>query len=113
VQLVYGFTARLLVQSVDVLRNHCRELSFPLKLRKRFMRAVRLCVQYEHFLPVKAEKQLRMRHKIGVTEHHFRRNVIALAVESVLTAKIWDTALGRDAGASEKNDTAAFFNQSL
>ncbi len=58
VQLIDAAAPRLLVQTVDVLRDDGAERSLLLQFRERQMRGVRLLVQRQHFLAVEPVKFL-------------------------------------------------------
>lgn len=58
VQLIDAAAPRLLVQTVDILRDDGAELSLAFQRCKRQMRGVRLCFQRQHFLTVEAVKFL-------------------------------------------------------
>ena len=86
-----------LMQPVDVLCHHCGELSLRLELCQYLVRGVwlRIFVETEHFVAVKAEKLLWFLHIKCVAQDCLWRIVILLVIESVNTPEIRDSALGR------------------
>ena len=62
VQLHYTFTSRLLMQSINILCDDRCQLSCPFQFCQFYVGGIGLCIQLEHFCPVKIEKLFRMRY---------------------------------------------------
>ena len=95
------------MQPVDILRDHGAQLARRFQLRQLIVRGVGLGFGVEQFIPVKAEKFLRMLLIKRMTQHHLRRIVVLLMIQPVGAAEILDAAFGADAGPAEKHDTVA------
>ena len=68
------------------------------------MRGVGLCAFAEELRAVKGEKLLGIALIIRVTQDRLRRVVPLLMIQAIHTAKIRDTALGRNTCPAEKHD---------
>ena len=98
------------MQPVDVLCDDSRQLSLALKRGQAPVRGVGLRVQRQHFFAVKPEKGLRLANKKAVAENGLGRHVIALMIQPVNAAEIWNPRRGTDAGAAKKDDALAACN---
>ena len=102
------FASRLLMESVDILRYDCLQLSHLLELCQRFVRPVRLRVREQHLIPVEPVKFFRLSHIEGMAEDRLRRIIVFLVVQSVCTPEIRNMALRGHTGPTEKYNIAAF-----
>ena len=59
VQLIYPLAPGLLVQAVDILSHHRRQLARLLQLCQLAVGRIGLCVREQHLIPVETEKSLR------------------------------------------------------
>ena len=108
--LKYRFTAGFLMQSVDILGNYSLEFSFFLKLRKLDVRDIRFYAIKKDLFSVKTIKLFRIFHKKRVTDDFLGRIIILLIIQSVNTAEVRDTALGRHTGSTKEYYVVAAFN---
>ena len=80
VQLEHVFAARLLVQAVDVLRDHGTELALFLHLGQLKVRLVGFGVQGQHLVAVKAIELLGVQFKERAGEDGLGRVGVGLVV---------------------------------
>ena len=74
-QLVYRAASRLLMQAVDVLRDHRRKRALGLELGEFAMRSVRLGITGNHAVEIELEELRRMPIEIRPRDHLLGRNV--------------------------------------
>ena len=108
VQLIYGFAAGCLMQTVAVLGNDSDEFSAGFKLGKLIMCRVRLCIECNKLAAIKFVEFFGMGHKKIMTEHRFGRTFEFLMIQPVNTAVIGNSAFCRNTGAAEENYMIAF-----
>ena len=117
VHFEYFLAAGFLVQTVDVLCDHCGELAALFHLREFLVRDVRLDAATVHLLPVVLEKDFRLVVKTTVAQEIFRRVFIelyvVLVIKSVFASEIRDAALGGYPCSSEKDDGLCFVEDLL
>ena len=101
------FASRLLMESVDILRYDCLQLSHLLELCQRFVRPVRLRIWEQHLIPVEPVKFFRLSHIEGMAEDRLRRIIVFLVVQSVCTPEIRNMALRGHTCPTEKYNVAA------
>ena len=96
------------MQTINVLGNDGRELSFLLPLSKLSVGDIRFKAQREHLFPIEAKEIGRIPQVKAVTDDGFGRIFKMLAVKSVHTPKIRDAGLGAHPGTAEENNGTAF-----
>ena len=106
-QLHHLTASRLLMQAVDILRDHRLQLSGLLQLCELPMRRVRLRVQRQHLILIEAVKLLRLPHKEGVTDNRLRRILILHMIKAILAPEVRNPAFGRNTRPSEENNIIA------
>ena len=104
-ELEDSFAPRHLMQSVDILRDNCVQLTGAFKLGKLLMTLVGLRIGRYHALAVKRIKLSRMGLIERMGEHHLGRIVEMLMVQAIDAPKIRDTACCRNTRTTEKHDT--------
>lgn len=107
VKLEYRLTARLLMQSVDILRDHRFEFSRPFQPRQSEMASVWLRMRKKHFPLIKPIKFRRISHKKFMGNDRFGRIIVLFMIQTVPRTKIGNPALRADARAAEKDDVSA------
>lgn len=106
VQFKNLFTARFLMQSVDVLRDDRAELSPFFQPRQSQMTGVGLGGGKEHFSFIKAVKFGGFLHEERMGNDTFGRVLVFLIVQPVRRAEIGNTAFRTDPCAAEKHRVA-------
>ena len=96
-----------LVQPVDVLRHNGKQTPRLFQLRQLFVGGVGLCRQADHLVPVEPVELCRMPVKIGAAENRFRRYVVLLVIQAVLTAEVRNPALGGNTCSAEKHNAVS------
>ena len=94
VQLQHIFTARHLVQPINILCNNSGQLARSLQFSQLVVSSIGLCRNAYHFLTIKIIKLCGMTDKKAVTENGFRRVIKLLMIQSINRAKIGDPAFG-------------------
>ena len=110
VQLIDLFRPRLLVQAIDVLGYHRKELSLLLPLCENPVGDVGFKAQRQHFLPVKPEEILRVPLIKAVADDSLRRVVEFLVVQPVHAPEIRDSGLRTHSRAAEKDDAVTLLH---
>ena len=107
----------LLVETIDILRDHAGELAGFLHLRELDVRDVRLDRAAIHLLPVIFEEYFRLVIQAAVTEKIFRRILVelhvVLVVKPVFASEIRNTAFCRDTCSAEKHYGSCFVQDAL
>ena len=107
VQLQHLFTARRLMQSVDILGNDRLALAPAFQLRQRQMGGVGLRVRVEHHPAVEIPKFVGVSDKIFMRKHLLIAAAAGGIVNALMgAAKIRDAAGGGDPRAAEKDDVS-------
>ena len=103
-QLQHLPTPGRLMQAVNILGDHCLQLSGRLHFRELHMRRIGLCIQRQHLILVKLVKLLCLSGQKGMTDDLLGRIFIFLMIQAVLAAEIRNTAFRGDPGAAEKHN---------
>ena len=106
VQFEDVLAAGLLVQAVDVLRDHGRELASLLQGRQGLVAVVRLRVGVDQLLAVEIEEVFGIAHEEAVRDHFLggKGASVFLVVEAVRGAEIRDPRSGGYSRAAEEDD---------